>query len=114
MVFALSLLLPMLVISFWVFWRLSPRQPNPAPVRRFNLFAIAVALLLGALVVWYVRSTMITGGDRATWPLVAAFYLLGVIPISLAVAGLIRNKLFSRGEPEKPLEITRDLSNTRF
>lgn len=114
MTFALSLLMPMLALSFWVFWRLSPQREDCAPLRRFNLAAIAGALLLGALLVWYVRSNMLAGSDRATWPLVAAFYLAGAIPIYLALAGLLRKKLFSRGEPDKPLEITRDLSNTRF
>ena len=114
MVFALSLLMPMLALSFWVFWRLSPQRDDIAPVRRFNFAAIALALLIGALVIWYVRSNMMAGGDRATWPLVAAFYLAGAIPIFLALAGLVRRKCYGSKEVDKPLELTRDLSKTRF
>lgn len=114
MIFALSLLLPMLALSFWVFWRLSPQREDGAPLRRFNFAAIALSLLLGALVIWYVRSNMLTGSDRATWPLVAAFYLAGLIPIYLALAGLVRRKCYGSKEADKPLELTRDLSKTRF
>ncbi|MBX3648441.1 MAG: hypothetical protein KF853_01570 [Rhodocyclaceae bacterium] len=114
MVFALSLLLPMLAFSFWLFWRLSPQRVEAAPLRRFNLAAIALALLLGALLIWYVRSNMMTGSDRATWPLVAAFYLAGAIPLFLALAGLVRRKCYGSKEADKPLELTRDLSKTRF
>lgn len=114
MVFPLSLLLPILVLSLWLFWRLSPPRPDGAAVRRFNVVAIAVMLMLAALVAWYVRDTMMASTDHASWPLIAAFYLMGVIPVSLAVAGLVRKKLYGTKEAAKPLELTRDLSNTRF
>jgi len=114
MVFPLTLLLPVLVLSLWLFWRLSPPRPDATPVRRFNAIAIILTLMIAALAAWYVRSTMMASSDHASWPLIAAFYLLGVIPMSLAVAGLVRKKLYGAKEAAKSLELTRDLTNTRF
>jgi hypothetical protein len=36
MLFALSLLLPLMLIAVWIFWRLSPPPSGSRPVRLFN------------------------------------------------------------------------------
>ncbi|MEZ5615422.1 MAG: hypothetical protein R3E35_09415 [Rhodocyclaceae bacterium] len=115
MIFAVSLLLPLLVLAVWVFWRLSPRRPDPGPVRLFNFAAIALGVLLAAAIAFYVRQSMQEGTDRNMWPVVAAFYVMAVVPLWLAVAGGLRRLIFGSREPAKPLEISRqDFSKTRF
>lgn len=114
MLFAASLLLPLLVISFWVFWRLSPPRPNPAPLRWFNLAAIVASLAIGIAVALGVRETMAASSDHAAWPLVAAFYLLAAVPACLTVGGGLRRLIFGSRAPAQPLALTRDLTNTRF
>jgi thiol:disulfide interchange protein len=114
MLFALSLLIPLLVLAFWLFWRLSPQGPDPRRVRLFNLVASAVVLLIGVAVAVGVRASMAASSDHAAWPVVAAFYALAAIPLCLALAAGLRRLAFGARTPAKPLEITRDLSKTRF
>jgi uncharacterized protein YhhL (DUF1145 family) len=114
MLFALSLLLPLLGFFFWLFWRLSPARPDPRPLRWFNLAAIVLALAVGAVTILQVRESMAAAADHTWWPVVAAFYMLAVIPLCLAFAGAIRHFLFRSNAPAKPPEPQRDLSQTRF
>lgn len=114
MLFTLSLLLPLLGFFFWLFWRLSPARPDPRPLRWFNLAGILAALAAGASAAWQVRAAMAASSDHSWWPVVAAFYMLVVIPACLAVAGAIRHFIFRSSTPAKPPEPPRDLSQTRF
>lgn len=115
MLFAVSLLLPLLVLAVWVFWRLSPPRPDPAPVRAFNLGAIVLSLLLAGAIAFFVRQSMQGGTDHGMWPVVTAYYVMAVVPLWLAVAGSIRRLIFGSREPSKPLEISQqDFSKTRF
>lgn len=114
MLFAASLLIPLLVLAVWIFWRLSPSGQAPARLRAYNVAAIVLALLLAGAIAWYVRESMAGGTDRGMWPLVAAFYMMAFLPLWLAAAAGIRRLIFGAREPAKPLEIARDLSKTRF
>jgi thiol:disulfide interchange protein len=114
MLFAVSLLIPLLVLAVWIFWRLSPKRPDAGPVRAFNGGAIVLGLLLAGGVAWYVRDSMADSTDRNLWPAVAAYYVMAAFPFWLALAAGIRHAVFGAREPAKPLEISQDLSKTRF
>ena len=114
MLFALFLLLPLLALVVLVFWRLSPRRPNQDPVTWFNVSSIVLGLVLAGVIAHYVRQSMEVAADRNWWPVVAGFYGLAVFPFWLAIAGLVRRLIFGTREVDKPLELTRDLTNTRF
>jgi hypothetical protein len=114
MLFAVSLMIPLLVLAIWVFWRLSPPRPEPMAVRVFNIGAIASSILLAAAVGFYVRQSMAGGTDRGMWPVVTAYYVMAVVPLWLALAAGLRRLVFGARGPSKPLEISQDLSKTRF
>ena len=114
MIFALTLLLPLLALAVWAFWRLSPQPADPRPVLWFNWTVTVLSLAICVAVVIYVRRTMTGSTDHAWWPVVSAFYGLVAIPLCLAVGGGIRRLIFGRREAAKPLEISQDLSKTRF
>lgn len=115
MLFAVSLLIPLLVLAVWVFWRLSPQGSSAGLLRAFNLGALVLGLLLAVAIAFYVRASMADTADRNLWPAVAAFYMMACIPLWLAAAAGIRRLLFGARGPSKPLEISRqDLSKTRF
>lgn len=114
MLFALSLLIPLLVVAVWMFWRLSPARPAPGPLRAFNIAAVALAVVLAAACGWYVRDAMAQSVDHGMWPAVAAYYMMAAVPLWLAIAGGIRWLLFGARGAARPLEISQDLSKTRF
>lgn len=114
MLFAVSLMIPLLGFSVWVFWRLSPPRPDPSAMRAYNIGASVLTLLLAGAIAWYVRDSMAAGKDHGMWPVITAYYVTAVVPLWLAVAGGIRRLLFGAREPAKPLEISQDLSKTRF
>lgn len=113
MLFALSLLLPLLLISLWLFFRFSPKRDNGRPVIWFNAVALALCVAICAWVVLAVRATMIGSNDQSWWALMALFYTLVTLPACLAVAAGLRHLIFRSKEKSKPLEV-RDLSQTRF
>jgi thiol:disulfide interchange protein len=114
MLFAVSLMIPLLVLAVWLFWRLSPPRPDARTLRAYNVGVCALALLLAAAIAWYVRGSMAESTDHGLWPLVTAYYVMAVVPLWLAVAGGLRRLIFGAREPVKPLEISQDLSKTRF
>lgn len=114
MLFALSLMIPLLVLAVWVFWRLSPPHPAPGLVRAYNVAAVALGIVLAVACAWYVRGTMAQSADHGMWPAIAAYYVMAAVPLWLAVAGGIRRLIFGARGPAKPLEISQDLSKTRF
>jgi hypothetical protein len=115
MLFALSLLLPLMLIVVWIFWRLSPPRPDPRPVRLFNLGAIAAGLLLAAAIAYFVRAYLAGSADSGKWPGVTGYYVATLFPLWITIAGGIRRLIFGERGPSKPLEISQqDLSKTRF
>lgn len=114
MLFALTLLLPLLVLAVWAFWRLSPQPPDPRRVRWFNWTVMVLSVLVCAFVVIFVRRDMAGSADHAWWPVISAFYGLVAIPACLALGGLARRLIFGAREPAQPPEPPRDLSQTRF
>lgn len=114
MLFAVTLLLPLLALAVWAFWRLSPKPADPRPVRWFNWAVTVLSLVVCAALVIFVRNTMSEVADHAWWPVVSAFYGLVAVPLCLAVGGGIRRLVFGAREQAQPLEPPRDLSQTRF
>ncbi|MBM3392268.1 MAG: hypothetical protein FJY34_09895 [Betaproteobacteria bacterium] len=115
MLFALSLLLPLMLIVVWIFWRLTPSRPDPRPLRLFNIGAILLGIVLAAVIAWLVRAYLAGSTDSGKWPGVTAYYVATLFPLWIAIAGGIRRLLFGERGPDKPLEISQqDLSKTRF
>ena len=54
MIFALTLLLPLLPLAVWAFWHLSPQPPDPLPVLLFNWPVTGLSLAISLAVVIYV------------------------------------------------------------
>ena len=115
MLFSVPLLLPLMLLAVWVFWRLSPPRPDPTSVRVFNIGAIVLGLALAGAIAFYVRHSMAGSKDHGMWPVVSVYYIMAVVPLWLAIAGGIRRLVFGSREPSKPLEISQqDFSKTRF
>ena len=96
MILALLLLLPLTAFVVWGFFRTSPPAASGVAVRRFNVVAVGLALIV--VVAWdvHVYRAMTATPDAAWWPVIATLGTLAGIALVLLLAGLLRNLLLFR------------------
>ena len=89
-------LVPVLLITTWLFFRFSPRRSDPRPVFRYNIGVFVVGLMLCAGWTVWIRAQLVTGPDVAWWPVLAILGSLAVFPLILLAGALVRNVLIFR------------------
>lgn len=96
MIAALLVLLPIAALTTWAFFRYVPAGGEPCALRRFNLWALVAALVIGAT--WSLRTYLVMSAteDAAWWPLISLLGVLVIVPGVLAVAGVVRSIFLSR------------------
>lgn len=99
MILALIVLLPILVLSLWWFYKLSPRDAEERHVRLYNTAVLVVGVLICTGLALGFRAMLADSSDRAWWPVLSAIFSLLVLPLWLAVCGVVRNLLvFGSGQ----------------
>ena len=102
MIFALLILLTILLLTLWAFFRLSPTISDQCKVTGFNWGVLIFGLAICGLVALKVCTDMSTGSDRAWWPIISVLYSLALFPVVLFLGGLVRNfVLFRAREPKE-------------
>ena len=96
MILALIVLLPILVLSLWWFHKLSPREAEQRFVWLYNTAVLVVGVLICAGLTLRLRATLADTSDRAWWPVLSAIFSLLVLPLWIAVGGVVRNLLVFR------------------
>jgi len=93
---ALIILLPVVGVVAWAFFRFTPIHAERRKVLRFNRWSLAVALLCA--VAWSVRTylVMTPSVDAPWWPVISVLGALIIIPLVLAVAAILRNFVLYR------------------
>lgn len=96
MIVALIILLPLLGVVAWAFFRFTPIHADRGKVLRFNRWSLAVALLLA--VAWSVRTylVMTPSVDSGWWPVISVLGALIIVPLVLALAAILRNFVLYR------------------
>lgn len=96
MIAALFLLLPLVALAVWLFFRLVPVHANRKALRWFNALSLAVAVLLA--VAWSVRTYLVMSPtvDSAWWPVISMLGALVIVPVALALAAIARNFMVFR------------------
>jgi hypothetical protein len=98
MVAALLILVPVVAVVAWAFFRFSPGHAERKRVLLFNVASLIVALAIAAT--WTVRTYLVMSPtvDSAWWPVISVLGALVVIPLVLALAAIVRNFfVFGRG-----------------
>lgn len=93
MVFSLIVLLPILAVSLWWFWTLSPRDAEQRRVRLYNIGVLIAGVLICAGLTLKLQAMLADTPDRAWWPVLSAIFSLLVLPLWLAACGVVRNLL---------------------
>jgi cytochrome bd-type quinol oxidase subunit 2 len=96
MILALIVLLPILVLSLWWFCKLSPRDAEQRLVWLYNIAVLVVGVLICAGLTLRLQATLADTPDRAWWPVLSAIFSLLVLPLWIAVCGVVRNLLVFR------------------
>jgi hypothetical protein len=96
MIVALLILVPVVGVVAWAFFRFSPAHAERKRVLLFNLASLFVALAIAAA--WTVRTYLVMSPtvDSAWWPIISVLGALVAIPLALALAAIVRNFLVFR------------------
>jgi hypothetical protein len=99
---ALLILLPVVGVVAWAFFRFAPIHADRKAVLRFNLLSLTVALLLAAA--WSVRTYLVMSPtvDSAWWPVISVLGALIIVPLVLALAAILRKVVLFRRGTELP------------
>jgi len=100
MVAALLILVPVVAVVVWAFFRFSPIHADRKRVLLFNVASLIVALAIAAA--WTVRTYLVMSPtvDSAWWPVISVLGALVVIPLVLALAAIVRNVILFRRRAE--------------
>ncbi len=95
MILSLLVLVPLLALSVWAFFRFTPPGIHRG-LRRYNASAVLVGVLLcgGYSVLVYTR--MVGSVDASWWPVLSLLGSLVIFPGWLLLAGLLRNLVIFR------------------
>lgn len=96
MILALIVLLPILVLSLWWFYKLAPRDAEQRLVRLYNVAVLVAGVVICTGISLELRAMLADSPDRAWWPVLSAIFSLLVLPLWIAVCGVVRNLLVFR------------------
>lgn len=97
MIAALLILLPVVGVAVWAFFRFAPIHAERQAVTRVHVWSLAVVVSLATA--WSVRTYLVMSPtvDAAWWPVISALGALIIVPLGLAVAAILRHfALFRR------------------
>jgi len=98
MILAYIILIPLLIASLWIFFKLSPKQINTHNVKMYNFGTIALAIVLSIAYILKLRASMINGSDFGWWPVLSFMFSLAISIGIIFISGIIRNFIIFRNK----------------
>jgi len=95
MILAYLILIPLLFVSLWVFFKSSPKT------KIYNLVACLLAIVFSGGYSLKLRTVMINTIDFAWWPVLASIFSLFISISTLLVAGIIQNFILFKNPRNK-------------
>lgn len=94
----LLILLPLLLVSLWVFASYLPHTPKPRTVQRYNRILALVALLSPFGVTLYFWKLSFHNTLTGSWPIMAILASIFVFAVILLLGTALRAIVFDREE----------------
>ena len=99
MIFALAILVPMVAVAVWAFFRFSRMHADHRRVLLFNVAPIFIALAAATARTLRTYLVMSPTVDAAWWPIISVLGTLVLITLVLGLAGVVRNFIVFRRGP---------------
>ena len=96
MILALAILVSVLLLSVWLFFRLSPKDAAKMGVTLYNACVLIVGVLSCGALTFGLHSTLADTMDRPWWPILSVLGSLVAFSLCLVVGGVVRNLLLFR------------------
>jgi hypothetical protein len=96
MILALAVLVPVLFLSLWLFFKLSPKDADKTRVCLYNAGVLVVCVMICGALTFKLHSTLADTMDRAWWPILSALGSLVASSLCLAMGGVVRNLVLFR------------------
>ena len=97
MILAYIVLIPLLIIMLWGFFKTSPKI-NSNNIKIYNSVTIILAIALSIAYSLKLRSSMINGSDFSWWPVLSFMFSLAISIGTIFVSGIIRNLLIFKNK----------------
>lgn len=96
MIISLILLVPVLTIALWAFFRFRPHGNPKRALFLYNSSIIMVAIVFSLFLTYEIYGKLAGTSDHAWWPILALTGSSVIIILCLAVGGVLRNFVIFR------------------
>lgn len=96
MILVYGLLIPLLIICLWIFFKSSPKQINPSKIKLYNFGTIILAIAVSVAYSLKLRTAMINDSDFPWWPVLSFMFSLLISVGIIFTLGILRNLLIFR------------------
>jgi len=97
-IIAFLVLIPLLILSLWIFFKYSPKGINAQVILAYNLTTFVVGVVLSIIYSLYLRESMINGSDYGWWPVLSFIFSFVITIGTLFVSGILRNFIIFRNK----------------
>ena len=97
MIVAMVVLVPVILIVLWAYFRYSPSSDEHESVVMFNTISLILALAAAGGYAFYVYITMSRGPDGQMWPYIAAVFSMALVALILGISAFVRRLIYPKG-----------------
>lgn len=90
------LLIPLFLVSLWIFFRFIPKIPKAIYVTMYNIATIVIMIVTCWAYGFYLYKDMSKGSDSGWWPVITFIFSLVISIIILSISFVFRNFVIFR------------------
>lgn len=103
MLIAYLVLIPLLLILLWIFFKYTPKRADARKIKLYNYGTLALTVIVSVIHSLILRASMIDGSDYGWWPLLAFVFSLMISTGIIVLSAVIRNFIIFRNSREQEI-----------